>query len=134
MCGGHLGRLKYFEVARMFKPQGFSHLKIWALQDYTSNNWYLKHIVRKEEIMVDNNLGSSPYVNLASFHPYDEDIVYLEWSQEVVSYNTRTRRVEALGGAQQKTLDTAPWSCLVLPIWPVSIPTSLYLSIGAGGG
>ncbi|KAL3503711.1 hypothetical protein ACH5RR_038160 [Cinchona calisaya] len=62
MCGGHLGRLKYFEVGRMFKPQGFSHLKIWALEDYSSNNWYLQHIVRKEDIMVDNNLGSSQHI------------------------------------------------------------------------
>nr|XP_027124290.1 putative F-box protein At3g23970 [Coffea arabica] len=50
MYGVHQGYLKYFEVSRRHQ-QGFSDFKIWVLEDYNSNKWFLQHTVRNEEII-----------------------------------------------------------------------------------
>ncbi|KAL3503647.1 hypothetical protein ACH5RR_038096 [Cinchona calisaya] len=133
MCGVHQGRLKYFEVTRPIHRDGFSHLKIWVLEEYSSEHWCLQHIVRNEDIIVDASLYRHTKAAIfVSFHPYDADVVYLDWCSNLVSYNTRTRRVEALGFPHDPDKEHLLYSSyntlcftLVLPPWPVYIPPSL---------
>ncbi|KAL3503572.1 hypothetical protein ACH5RR_038021 [Cinchona calisaya] len=132
--GVHQGHLKYFEVTPLHHRDACSDFKIWVLEDYNSDGWCLQHIVRNEDILVDSRLHHAvPGTIFIAFHPYDADIVYLEWHDDLVTYNTKTRRVEALGipflpeSDITYFLDLECWLCfpLVLPPWPIYIPPSL---------
>ncbi|XP_027082183.1 F-box protein At3g26010-like [Coffea eugenioides] len=132
MYGVHQGYLKYFEVSRPLQ-QGFSDFKIWVLEDYNSNKWFLQHTVRNEEIIVDDSLHLRMLTAIpVAFHPYDADIVYLGWNNNLVTFNIQTRRLKSLGFPNNpkeiyQISGEACWSCFlfVLPIWPVRIPLSL---------
>ncbi|GER37281.1 F-box family protein [Striga asiatica] len=131
-CGVHQGLLKYFVVTDPFSDRGFSHLKIWVLEDYEMGRWCLQHMVACEDI---NSVGRRLYrrpVELICFHPYDADIVYMQCCKDLVSYDMRTRELRQLRLPQEpkKNLNLS-WDprCLyiplLLPAWPICIPTSL---------
>ncbi|KAL3503673.1 hypothetical protein ACH5RR_038122 [Cinchona calisaya] len=136
ICGVHQGRLKYFEVCHPFREYSlYSEFKIWVLEDYSSNYWYLEHTVKKENILFDDCLRRNISVDPVCFHPFHADIVYLGLGKILAAYNIRTWRLEALGipSNPEETFckfDYAGASCFlfVLPHWPVYIPSSL--SIG----
>ncbi|CAA0828230.1 Unknown protein [Striga hermonthica] len=132
-CGVHQGLLKYFEVTDPFSTRGFSHLKIWVLEDYDMGGWCMQNMVAYEDIRIGGSLyRGSVVVDLVCFHPYDADIVYLRWCSNLVLYDMRTREVRSLGvphEPEKRFRFTCDGHCLcfplVLPPWPISIPTSL---------
>ncbi|CAA0828040.1 Unknown protein [Striga hermonthica] len=135
-CGVHQGLLKYFEVINPCGGhRGFSQLKIWVLEDYDMGGWCLQHMVEYEDIRIGGPLYGSTLVadlDLVCFHPYDADIVYLRWFRDLVSYNMRTRELTPLGLPHEpekhfRFVCSEHRLCfpLVLPPWPICIPTSL---------
>lgn len=131
MCGVHQGRLKYFEVSRPFRLESFSEFKIWVLEDYNSDHWYLKHRVRIEDILFGDGLNRYEFFAPVSFHPFDAHIVYTGWDKILVSYNIQTRRMDALGFPHNPEeilrIDWQPcWECFLL-VLTVCIPPSLAL-------
>ncbi|GER25039.1 F-box family protein [Striga asiatica] len=133
-CGVHQGLIKYFEVVDPYGGlSGFSQLKIWVLEDYDMGGWCLQHMVAYEDIWIAGRwYGRQTGADLVCFDPYDVEIVYLRWCRELVSYDMRTRELRALGLPHEpeksdKFMLNAFYLCfpLVLPPWPISIPTSL---------
>ncbi|KAL3518797.1 hypothetical protein ACH5RR_021386 [Cinchona calisaya] len=71
---------------------------MWVLEDYNSGRWYLQHSIRNEDIVADFNLHPCMVTAIPiSFCPRDADIVYMGWTNRLLSYNIKTRRLEALG-------------------------------------
>ncbi|KAL3503670.1 hypothetical protein ACH5RR_038119 [Cinchona calisaya] len=135
MCGVHQGGLKYFEVSHPFRETVlYSEFKIWVIEDYSSNHWYLEHTVKKEDILFDDCLCRNIYVTPVCFHPFDAHIVYLGLGKILASYNIQTRRLEALGipcnpEETFRIFEDVGASCFlfVLPHWPIYVPSSLFL-------
>ncbi|CAI9107134.1 OLC1v1006425C1 [Oldenlandia corymbosa var. corymbosa] len=94
LCGVQQGCLMLCEMLGVFDLEGFSHFKIWVLEDYKANRWLMKHSIKKEDVIVDDKLlVKKLWVEPAAFHPYDPDVIYLALDGfDLVSYNTRTRR------------------------------------------
>ncbi|CAA0831424.1 Unknown protein [Striga hermonthica] len=132
-CGVHQGLLKYFEVTEPFSARGFSHLKICVLEDYDMGRWCLQHMVGCEDIRVGGSLSRRPLpAQLVCFHPYNADIVYMQRRKDLVSYDMRTRELRPLGlpHEPEKNFNLMCevgylFFPLVLPTWPICIPTSL---------
>ncbi|CAI9116539.1 OLC1v1017715C1 [Oldenlandia corymbosa var. corymbosa] len=135
MCDAQQGGLVLCDVAGEYNLEGFSDFKIWILEDYTIGRWSLKHSIKKEDIIVDDKLlVKRLWFVPAAFHPYDADIIYLALDDyDLVSYNTRTRRLEAFSVVKKhedrternRLFGWPPCFLVELPLWPVSVPLSL---------
>ncbi|CAI9103272.1 OLC1v1001726C1 [Oldenlandia corymbosa var. corymbosa] len=141
LCDVQQGRLVLCEMEGVYEWEGFSDLKVWVLEDYSMNRWYLKHRINKENVIVDDKLllvEEMFQVLPAAFHPYDADVIYLALNDyDIVSYNMRTRRMEAFsvqlkpekrkGGNEMHIWP--PCFLIELKLWPVCIPRSLLSSL-----
>ncbi|XP_073307281.1 putative F-box protein At3g23950 [Primulina huaijiensis] len=120
----HEGHLRFFVVA----SNEFSRsLIIWVLNDYDRGEWCLQHRVGISDIQSDGGL-SLPTVPL-SFHPSDQEIVYLINEEVILSYNIKTKTSKILGDSNKNYRCRFPFCHLysfVIPTWPTSINSSSF--------
>ncbi|XP_031106590.1 putative F-box/kelch-repeat protein At1g15680 isoform X1 [Ipomoea triloba] len=136
LCVGHQGNLWYLEVLVTSEDDfQFSGFCSWVLGDYEdSNSWSLYQKTKINDISFDENLDIDVLVGFIpvpiAFHPFNPDMIYLGWGDILVSYNMKTRKLEAVDIPNGETLrngglkgEPCWWqtSLFVLPTWPTSI-------------
>lgn len=103
-------------------------LKVWELQDYGKANWTLKYrICLKEMVFVSDcefdMLEFSTNLVL-SFHPNDEDVVYLRCHNHIMKCHVRKGTLEVVSkclGDPTFVIRTLTVFPLLHPCWPSSV-------------
>nr|GMD83108.1 putative F-box/kelch-repeat protein At1g15680 [Ipomoea batatas]GME13709.1 putative F-box/kelch-repeat protein At1g15680 [Ipomoea batatas] len=110
-CIGLQESLWYFDVLDTSKDDfQFSGFCPWVFRDYDdcNNNLSLYQKTKIKDISFDDNLDIDVLVGFVpvpiTLHPFKPDMICLGWGAVLVSYNMKTRKLEALDIPNGETL------------------------------
>ncbi|XVF12890.1 hypothetical protein REPUB_Repub08aG0158800 [Reevesia pubescens] len=124
------GRLCFGQLLEN-RSEGFATLRVWHLEDYNRAKWCLKHEVPLNELKSEvtqlveyTRCTPSPLLGLPSFHPYNENIIYMACSSSIVSCNMERKTLQMVSEIPSDGI-LGPFYPFELPWWPSPIPSSI---------